>query len=292
VLEFLAKLRDYVLKAGVKLSPQERANCDFGQQLINNSIWQKTFWDKSDEMRTYLQDMMNTLTYAVHGKTARQRRTNLDNILNFLGNARKIHLDSISALLALQVFSGIQKDKLEDLLEWNRGTRIYAKAVHKLALRDPDYLRSNLFSDEIIELECCLMLLWSPDEDSNIDGLASEIDQIDRTITEMVYRNYLVARNTLHTLMASPDCSIFGEACARVLLSCLPIRMERLSDSYNQATRGIYLLTRLRDGLRRIGGDEAEDALRKWEPHFERWIKNANQSINYLRAQALAGGNV
>jgi hypothetical protein len=235
-------------------------------------------------MRKYLQDMTNTLIYTIRGKTALQRRTNLDNILTFLGNARKTHLDTIRALLAIQRFSGIQKDKIEDLLEWNRGTRIYAKAVHKLALRDPDYLRSNLFSDEIIELECCLMLLWSPDEDSNIEGLASEIDQIDRTITEMVYRNYLVARNSLYALIASSDCSIFGEACARVLLSCLPIRMEGLSDSYNQAARGIDLLTRLRDGVQRIGGDEALDALEKWEPHFERWVKNANQSINYLRA--------
>ena len=284
MLDFRAKLREYVLKSGVNLSPQERANCDFGQQVINNSIWQQTFWDKSDEMRKYLQDMTNTLIYTIRGKTALQRRTNLDNILTFLGNARKTHLDTIRALLAIQRFSGIQKDKLEDLLEWNRGTRIYAKAVHKLALRDPDYLRNNLFSDEIIELECCLMLLWSPDEDSDIEGLVSEIDQIDRTITEMVYRNYLVARNSLYALIASSDCSIFGEACARVLFSCLPIRMEGLSDSYNQAARGIDLLTRLRDGVQRIGGDEALDALEKWEPHFERWVKNANQSINYLRA--------
>jgi hypothetical protein len=236
--------------------------------------------------------MMNTLTYTIRGITALQRRTNLDNILTFLGNARRTHLDTIKALLALQVFSGIQKDKLEDLLEWNRGTRIYAKAVHKLALRDPDYLRSNLFSDEIIEFECCLMLLWSPDEDSNIEGLVDEITQIDRTITRMVGRNYIFARNSLYELIGSDDCSIFGEACARVLLSCLPIRMEGLADSYNQAARGIDLLTRLRDGVRRIGGDEALDALEKWEPHFERWVKNANQSINYLRVQALAGGSV
>jgi hypothetical protein len=217
---------------------------------------------------------------------------NAPNILTFLGNARKTHLEMIKALLALQVFSGIQKDKLEDLLEWNRGTRIYAKAVHKLTLRDPDYLRSNLFSDEIIELECCLMLLWSPDEDSNIEGLVDEITQIDRTITRMVGRNYLWARNSMHELIGSDDCSIFGEACARVLLNCLPIRMEGLSDSYNQAARGIDLLTRLRDGVERIGGEEAVAALEKWEPHFERWVKNATQSINYLRAQALAGGNV
>jgi hypothetical protein len=274
------------------MSPQERANCDFGQKVIHNSIWQQTFWEKSDEMRTYLQDMMNTLTYTIRGKTALQRRRNLDNILIFLRNARKTHLETVKALLTLQVFSGTQKDKIEDLLEWNRGTRIYAKAVHKLTLRDPDYLRSNLFSDEIIELECCLMLLWSPDEASNVDGLVDEVTQINRTITRMVGRNYLYAKNSMFELIGSDDCSVFGEACARVLLSCLPIRMEGLSDSYNQAARGIDLLTRLRDGIERIGGEEAADALEKWEPHFERWIKNANQSINYLRAQALAGGNL
>jgi hypothetical protein len=243
-------------------------------------------------MRTYLQEMMNTLTYTLRGKSALQRRTNLDNILIFLRNARKTHLETIKALLTLHEFSGIQKDKIEDLLEWNRGTRIYAKSVHKLALRDPDYLHSNFFSDEIIELECCLMLLWSPDEDSNIEGLVDEVTQIDRTITRMAARNYLYTRNSMFELIGSDDCSVFGEACARVLLSCLPIKIEGFSDSYNQAARGIDLLTRLRDGVQRIGGDEALAALEKWEPHFERWIKNANQSINYLRVQALAGGNV
>jgi hypothetical protein len=274
------------------MSPQERANCDFGQQVINNSIWQQAFWDKSDEMRKYLQDMLNTLTYTIRGRTVLQRRMNLDKILIFLGNARRTHLDTIRALLALQMSSGIQRDRVEDLLQWNRGTRIYARAVHKLVLQDPDYLSSSLFADEIVELESCRMLLWSPDKDSNVEGLMSEIIEIDSTISDMVGRNYLHAKNALQALIASPDCSIFGEACARILLSCLPVSNQTISDSYNQAARGIDLLTRLRAGVQGIGGDETLAALRKWDPHLENWMKNANQSINYLRAQALAGGNV
>jgi hypothetical protein len=74
-------------------------------------------------------------------------------------------------------------------LQWNRGARIYAREVTKLAVY-ADYPKMEDFAEELVVLDCSRMLLWSPDESSDVDELEKETNLIQNAVESLENNEY------------------------------------------------------------------------------------------------------
>lgn len=91
-----------------------------------------------------------------------------------------------------------------NFLKWNRGARIYAREVTKLAVH-ANYPKMKDFAGELVALACSRMLLRSPDESSDVDELEQETNLIQNTVDELEnneYQTCIVEIESLNTLSA------------------------------------------------------------------------------------------
>jgi hypothetical protein len=147
---------------------------------------------------------------------------------------------------------------------------------------------------ELVHLDCCRMVLWSPEDTSEVDGLEKETITIDSAINNLENFNYQDFQAYLEALttLADPDRTLFADAVAETLESRSPANLigvdSRLVDARLAAKHFQDIKTNL-DVLHRSLSTQyvgMHSALVKWVPHMSKWADLANNSIQRLEGEA------
>ena len=263
----------------MKLTNLQRENTGFGWNVINNAIWEQEFWARTRELRDYVTNMLTSLDYTMNGKTAVEREATLEKLLEYLRNVREKHLAAIQSLLMVEESSeSPQKDRSDDLLKWSCGTRVYARQVLELAQagRHPNLAR---FKEELLELDNCLMLLWSPDDSTDIVDLKRETITIQSAIEKFDNSRFNSCLGDINSLRTAPDRTMFAETVARVLTSHLPANLLPEDNRLQELTEMRRLFEDHAKRTRRQTRDLQEmknvnlkllSRMTKWGEHFDR----------------------
>lgn len=73
VKDLRVNLQDYTRSYGPTLGGIERRNVPVGTSIINNTVYEATFWRNSAETRTFLEFFVSSLKYVVAGETVAER---------------------------------------------------------------------------------------------------------------------------------------------------------------------------------------------------------------------------
>jgi hypothetical protein len=215
----------------------------------------------------------------MNGKTAVEREATLEKLLEYLRNVREKHLAAIQSLLMVEESSeSPQKDRSDDLLKWSCGTRVYARQVLELAQagRHPNLAR---FKEELLELDNCLMLLWSPDDSTDIVDLKRETITIQSAIEKFDNSRFNSCLGDINSLRTAPDRTMFAETVARVLTSHLPANLLPEDNRLQELTEMRRLFEDHAKRTRRQTRDLQEmknvnlkllSRMTKWGEHFDR----------------------
>ncbi len=294
VSDYRSNLSAHIGKEGIIYNHIQRQNCEFGWRVINNTIWEQDFWNRSRELKEYVTEMIVSLDYTMNGKTSEEVEATLVKLCFYLKQIREKHLAAIKSLLMIEETSGSpQKDRRDVLLNWNRGARTYARDVLQLA-RDAQYPNLKPFENELLQLDDCRMLLWSPDNSTEVAELRTETTTIKSTIDHFENGRYVNCMAEIDSLMAAPDRSVFAESVARIVRSCLPPNLlteDNRLDEANEMAK--FFEERLKETceqsakLARMQNVTMLDALQKWIPHFTTWSQVARDNAAKIQSESL-----
>lgn len=282
--DYRTNLATQLSQNSMQLTNLQRENTRFGWNVINNAIWEQEFWTRTRELRDYVTDMLTSLDYTMNGKTAAEREATLEKLLEYLRNVREKHLAAIQSLLMVEESSeSPQKDRRDDLLKWNCGTRVYAREVLELA-QAAQHLNLAPFEEELLELDDCLMLLWSPDDSPDMVDLKRETTTIHSAIDKFNNNRFNSCLGDINSLRTAPDRSMFAESVARVLRSHLPVNLLPEDNRLQELTEmKMFFENRAKDTrLQEMKNVNLTllSRLTKWGEHFDKWATAAANGIS------------
>ncbi|KAH7354934.1 hypothetical protein BKA65DRAFT_593035 [Rhexocercosporidium sp. MPI-PUGE-AT-0058] len=271
--QFKVKLLEYIKQCGAQMNGIERMNIRIGQAILFNSVYEELFWEKTVETRNFLDSVVTTLQYV----------------------AREIkHIAAIDAFQGLS--SNLQRqDRLDDLLRWNRGARIYAKGCFDLIAGDPDYIGTATIYQRRGALELCRMLLFAPHGTTTTVQGYGEQGLVVKTNRQIRLNQPALCQRTLGELFDAEDGSLFMESLRLIFASereymilidsgrTLASDATTLTDTFNRTTRAVEIPVPLRNYC---DGRLDSKNIQKWIVELDGWILRAKNYLDVCRAVA------
>jgi hypothetical protein len=134
-----------------------------------------------------------------------------------------------------------------------------------------------------VTLDCSRMLLWSPEEDSDVEELEKESNMIQSAVDALKNEDYATCIADIESLRTMNARTVFADAVATTLESQLPDKMAPFDTlgRFAAVTRAVQdfqelmLKADILDksfGLNQFG---ARKALNLWVPHLTKWLRSA-----------------
>ncbi|CZT45350.1 uncharacterized protein RSE6_05653 [Rhynchosporium secalis] len=162
-------LAEYANQNSGTMTGVQRRNIQIGRKIVAHSVYEGNFWLQTVEMREFLDAVADSMEYVAKGRSQAERRQALDEICAFLETAETKHIVAIRTLRKLDRTLQRQ-NRLDDLLSWNRGARIYAKGCFDLISDDGAYMEKGTIIQRREAFEYCRMLLFAPTDTTTVPG--------------------------------------------------------------------------------------------------------------------------
>jgi hypothetical protein len=314
MMRFRERLRGRIQRDGLALNAEQRKLQDFGWRVINNSIWEEDFWRHNADTSKYIDGVLPTLSYIFDISDLSTTTQTLKALLDFLKTTRTRHQSAIDSLFMLEHnTSPHMKDTSRriDLLNWNRGARMYAMEIMILANAAGIDVSTPIWSDEITGLEFARFCLYDMSIYSCVPTLAKENDDITAAYTaieagcddsdeDAFHEAYRIIAPYLDISITST--SIFTRACALIICSAMPAvlsserhpveQSQHLETRLQHAQTAIAILEEIDRYSKKMHARASADLQKCYEDifgarqeEFLSWMEDAKRSVKELEAK-------
>ena len=207
----------------MNMNPDHRAAYDFGMRMLQSAQLRDQFWIQVDVVTDAVTGILNSMSNPDNINTIEHRRQMLEEQFNFLQCAREAHQTMIIRMLEAEgVNEAIYTERRRDLINWNRGTRIFVKEFIK-GLQSHGNLGDTTADQDILHreaicIEICRMMLCSPDGNGTTDQVElAEVAALQKAQTEFNCADFAGCIAACAQLVQLDASSLFADACAHLL---------------------------------------------------------------------------
>lgn len=215
--------------------PSLIAAVEYGQKVLDQTSVRGNYATQADILEKEVKSIFTAIDQSSSLEILR-------NVLKPLDQARRAHEQMILSLKRSErIGEAIRLETRQDLVTWNRRTRIFVKLVRLTYPGSGNDMEAQYMEDEAILLEICRMSLYKPgDSETNDPESFAEFQQLHSAVAAMRGNQINKAINLCDEIRSKLECSLFAYASAAILLA----GMERgtLDERFQAAKMGHKVL--------------------------------------------------